>query len=102
MDSEDVISNQQTINAEQQRADEGQRQINGQLCRVDWMLIETLRLLRVELAHVPGIPRLDFERIDAMLKRAYYTMAAVAEIKPPGCEPQFVADPNWTIEREAA
>jgi hypothetical protein len=92
---------QEAINAEQQNINDGQRKINGQLCRVDWMIVETLRLLRVEMAKLPAANLLDYERIDAMLTRAYHTSAAVAEIRPPGCEPTLVADPNWTIERAA-
>ena len=84
---------QEELNAEQQGINDGQRKINGQLCRVDWMIIEIKKL--------PAAHQLDFERIDAILTRAYHTSAAVAEIRPPGCEPTLVADPNWTIERAA-
>lgn len=100
MDSEEAISDQ-TTNVTQQDINDGQRKINGQLCRVDWMLVETLRLLRVEIKKLPAANQLDFERIDTILAKAYHTSAAVAEIRPPGCEPTLRADPDWTIERAA-
>lgn len=92
---------QQSVTVDQQGINDGQRKINGQLCRVDWMIVETLRLLRVEMAKLPAANQLDFERIDSMLTRAYHTSGEVAEIRPPGCEPTLVADPNWTIVRAA-
>jgi hypothetical protein len=102
MDTQEAIAAQQTINEAQKGVNDGQKQINGQLCRVDWMLVEILRLLRVEVAKLPTSSiKLEFEKIDKMLTKAYYTSAAVAEIIPPGCEPQFKADPNWTIEKAA-
>ncbi|HET8783890.1 MAG TPA: hypothetical protein VFM63_15860 [Pyrinomonadaceae bacterium] len=82
---------------DQQAINDGQRKINGQFCRVDWMLIEVLRLLRVEMKKLPAAHQLDFERIDAILTKAYHTSAAIAEITPPGCEPTLTADPNWTV-----
>lgn len=101
MDSEELNAGQQTNTPDQQAINDGQRKINGQLCRVDWMLVEVLRLLRVEIKKLPAAHQLDFERIDAILTRAYHTSAAVAEIRPPGCEPTLVKDPNWTIEKAA-
>ena len=97
MESEEANTN----TTDQQAINDGQRKINGQLCRVDWMLVEVLRLLRVEIKKLPAAHQLDFERIDAILTRAYHTSAAVAEIRPPGCEPTLVIDPNWTIEKAA-
>jgi len=85
--------------AEQQNVNEGQRRVNGQLCRVDWMLVEALRALRVELAKLPAAHSLDFEKIDNFLSRAYQTNGSVAEIRPPGCEPALVPDPNWTVTK---
>jgi len=103
MDTQEAIAAQQAFNDAQKGVNDGQKKINGQLCRVDWMIVETLRLLRVEVAKLPaGAVKMDFDKIDKILTKAYYTSAAVAEIIPPGCEPQFVADPNWTIEKAAA
>jgi hypothetical protein len=88
---------QQEINTrDQQEINDGQRRINGQLCRVDWMLLETLRLLRIEIEKLPGIGKADLQRIDEVLTRAYHTSAAVSEL-PPGCEPAVVEDPDWSI-----
>ena len=102
MDTEDPNAAQQAFNDAQKDINGGQKKINGQLCRVDWMLVETLRLIRVEVAKLPaGAVKMDFEKIDKMLTKAYYTSAGVAEIIPPGCEPQIIADPNWTIEKAA-
>ena len=83
--------------AEQQNVNEGQKRVNGQLCRVDWMLIEAFRSLRIELAKLPGAHSVDFEKIDHFLTRAYHTNGSVAEIRPPGCEPALVPDPNWEV-----
>lgn len=102
MDTEDANAALTANNDPQKSINDGQRQINGQLCRVDWMLVEILKLLRVEVAKLPaGAVKLEFDKIDKMLTKAYYTSAAVAEIIPPGCEPRFVADPNWTINKAA-
>ena len=102
MDTEEAIAAQQAFTDAQKGINNGQKQINGQLCRVDWMLVEILRLLRVEVAKLPtSAVKLEFDKIDKMLTKAYYTSAGVAEIIPPGCEPQFIADPNWTIEKAA-
>lgn len=101
MDSEQLDSGQEANTTDQQAINDGQRKINGQLCRVDWMLVEVLRLLRVEMRKLPAANLLDFEKIDAILTRAYRTSGAVAEIRPPGCEPTLVVDPDWKIEKAA-
>lgn len=96
------MASQQNTNAKQEEINNGQRKINGQLCRVDWMLIEALRLLRIEMANLPDVGnKADFSKVDKMLEKAYKTSGAVAGIKPPGCEPQLVTDPNWTVIKAA-
>lgn len=99
MDSQEANAAQESNNY-QLKFNEGQARINGQLCRVDRMLVEILKLLRLEIAKFPGFAKAnkaDFERIDAMLVKAYHTSAEVAHIKPPGCEPPYTADPKWTV-----
>jgi hypothetical protein len=81
---------------------EGQRRINGQLCRVDQMLVEIIRQLILELAKFPAAARADLNRIEAMLVHAYQTSGKVAHIKPPGCEPPYTADPNWPLSSSSS
>jgi hypothetical protein len=80
---------------DQEGINSGQRQINGQLCRVDRKIVEILRLLRLELAKLPEFAALDFAEFDTRLKEIYHISADVAEIIPPGCEPQYNPNPNW-------
>ncbi len=79
----------------QEEINDGQRKINGQLCRVDRKLVEILRFLREELAKLPELAKVDFSEFDKRLKEIYYISGAVAEIIPPGCEPRYPPDPNW-------
>ena len=96
-----AIAAQETINAAQAASNDGQKKINGELCRVDWMIIETLKHLRQILDQSPAMARADFENFDKWLKWAYYASGAVADIKPPGCEPSLKVDPDWTVKEAA-
>lgn len=84
-----------TTPPDQDDINDGQRKINGQLCRVDRKLVEILRLLRMELAKLPEFAAIDFAEFDTRLKEIYHISGAVAEIIPPGCEPQYPPNPNW-------
>ena len=68
---------------------DNQRKINGQLCRVDWKLIEALRavLALLEKSH-PALPPDLMEDLRRKIKSADYVSEKVAEIKPPGCDPE--------------
>jgi hypothetical protein len=75
----------------------GQRKINGQLCRVDWKLVNALRVIYDILA--ASRPPVSSELL-ASLKQAIddadHTSSKVAEIKPPGCDPEKREDPTYT------
>ncbi|HEU4766731.1 MAG TPA: hypothetical protein VFS77_05130 [Pyrinomonadaceae bacterium] len=81
----------------QNQTNEGQKKINGQLCYVDRLIIETIKLLKIAIASSPQFSnRINFDEIDRKLRHAYDSSAAVASVKPPGCEPPYYGDPNWT------
>lgn len=69
---------------------EGQKRINGQLCRVDQMLIEILRQIKEELAK-PA--KRDLKKIEALLDEVSKASGRVAAIEPPGCEPSYPYKP---------
>ena len=60
-------------------------------------LVETLRVIRLEMGKFQPGAEQDFEEIDRLLKRAYYACGQVSSIKPPGCDPEYFPDPDWTI-----
>ena len=76
---------------------EGQKKINGQLCRVDWKLIEALRAVKVILEQSrPPLPPDLLEDLQRKIEAANYVSRKVAEIKPPGCEPEIREDQPYT------
>lgn len=84
----------------QEAINDGQKQINGQLCYVDRTIVETIKLLRLAIASSPVLGKIDFEKVDRSLMHAYESSAAVASVKPPGCEPSFYGDPKWNPTTE--
>ena len=76
---------------------EGQQRINGQLCKVDWKLIEALRavLALLEKSH-PALPPDLMEDLRRKIESANYVSKKVAEIKPPGCIPEVREDEPYT------
>ncbi len=96
MDSQDPSADLPADYWKPQDAFEGQKRINGQLCRVDQMLIEIIKQLKIEIAKFPVFAKAaDLKQIDAMLVEAYNTSGRVAHIKPPGCEPPYPPDSTW-------
>ena len=77
-----VINSQHDIN-------EGQRNINGGLCYVDWQVIEAFEALRDALAANNVLSQQDLDQINEPFDKAYYTSEKVAEIIPPGCGSNF-------------
>lgn len=75
---------------------EGQAKINGKLCYVDRLIIDTIKLLKLAIANSPQFNRINFDEIDRNLRHAYDSSVRVASVKPPGCEPPYLGDPNWT------
>lgn len=82
--------------AEQIEINAGQRKINGQLCHVDQILVEVLKALKLEIAKLSVFSKANFDEFNRLLEYAYKASSAVASVKPPGCEPAYTADPNWT------
>ena len=86
----------------QTQINDGQKQINGALCIVDWKIIEALKTLTDALAATPGVNRVNLDQVNAALADAFRSSAAVAEIVPPGCEPSLQVDPGHWSEAAAA
>ena len=80
---------QQACTADQQAINDGQRNINGALCYVDWQIIEAFEALRNALANSNVLSQQDLELINEPFDKAYYTSERVAEIIPPGCGSTF-------------
>jgi hypothetical protein len=83
--------------ASQSAINDGQRRINGELCRVDRQFVKIFQNLRSELAKTSAFAKADFTAFDRLLKEAYHMSAAVAGIKPPGCDPEYNPDPDWKV-----
>ncbi len=84
------------IIAEQSEINAGQRKINGQLCHVDQILVEVIKALKLEIAKLSAFSKANFDEFNRLLEYAYKASAAVASVKPPGCEPAYTVDPGWT------
>ena len=84
--------------AAQNLSNEGQAKINGKLCYVDRLIIDTIKLLKLAIANSPQFSsnRINFDDVDRKLQHAYDSSVQVASVKPPGCEPPYFGDPNWT------
>ena len=73
----------------------GQQKINGELCRVDWKLIEALKAVSNALAQVAAARNadgtqlvvLDLAALDKLIADADGIGEVVADIIPPGCDP---------------
>ena len=68
----------------QEETNEGQQKINGELCRVNWRVIEALRQIQGALPPNAALSR--------AIDEAEAIGARVAEIKPPGCIPENPKD----------
>lgn len=71
----------------QEEINDGQQQINGELCRVDWRLTEALREVLAVLTASPGCAGVNLSPLSTAIDNAKAISAKVAEIKPPGCRP---------------
>ena len=75
---------------------EGQKKINGGLCRVDWLLVEALRetsnalaqLAASQSAYGAQMAAPDLTALNAWIEKADRISATVADIIPPGCLPR--------------
>lgn len=67
---------------------EGQKKINGQLCRVDWRLVIALKEVMRAIAACPACAGVDFTDLNNAIEAAEAISAKVADIKPPGCDPR--------------
>ena len=77
------------INPHQQKFNEGQREINGALCYVDWHVIYSINALIKALEENGVLMDAQLYKAKKEAKRAYYTSERVAEIDPPGCGQNF-------------
>lgn len=73
----------------QKRINEGQRDINGALCYVDWHAIKAIKTLTKALQNAGVLTETQLHEVKKELKRAYYASERVAEIDPPGCGQNF-------------
>jgi hypothetical protein len=75
---------------------EGQKKINGGLCRVDWSLVEALKAVSAALAQLAAsqpapsdqVAALDLSALNHWIAEADRISAGVADIIPPGCLPR--------------
>jgi hypothetical protein len=77
----------------------GQKKVNGQLCRVDWRLIQALRVVYEIFESLKPPVRLELlENLKTAIKDADDVSVKVADIRPPGCEPELRenGDPSYT------
>lgn len=74
----------------QDEINDGQRQINGALCYVDWYVIEAFEALLKALAKRQVLSRKELEEINGIFQKAYDVSPKVAEIVPPGCARKFL------------
>ena len=76
---------------------EGQRQINGALCRADWKVIQALRLIHNILADLrPHVAQDVLGQLERAIAEADDVSGKVAGFKPPGCEPETREDTTYT------
>ena len=86
---EKISPKRKTISEEQQRINDGQRDINGALCYVDWHVIKAMQTLTAALEDAGVLTGAQLYEVKKELGRAYYTSVRVAEIDPPGCGTNF-------------
>ncbi len=77
------------INPHQQEFNDGQKEINGALCYVDWHIIYSINALIKALEDAGLLTEAQLHEARKKAKRAYYTSRKVAEIDPPGCGQNF-------------
>jgi tetratricopeptide (TPR) repeat protein len=76
--------------ASQAEVNGGQQRINGELCRVDWKLVQALRAVNRLLATLrPDVDRELLEEVEQAVEAADRVSMRVADIKPPGCAPEL-------------
>lgn len=71
----------------QDQINEGQRKVNYALTEVDEKFVEILKIVKdaIQVPHGQAQPYVD--RIDEAIKEATEAVKHVAEIIPPGCDP---------------
>jgi hypothetical protein len=89
MNTQQDPKGQKEINEAQKKTNEGQRDINGALCYVDWHSIKATKALTKALLNANVLTEKQLEEVKKELKRAYYTSEKVASIDPPGCGGNF-------------
>lgn len=83
------MATQDKISAKQKKINDGQRDINGALCYVDWHVIKAVKALVKALEDGNVLTEAQLQETKKELRRAYYTSERVAEIDPPGCGQDF-------------
>jgi hypothetical protein len=85
-----------------ERVLQGQRQINGKLCQVDWRLLEAIRELRNAVGAISAqlaksadesLSEVETSPLDLAIDRVWEFNQAVAGVDPPGCLPRDPTDP---------
>jgi len=74
----------------QKKINEGQREINGALCYVDWHAIKAMKALTKALKSAGVLTDTQLSEVKKELGLAYYTSENVASIDPPGCGTNFL------------
>ena len=74
--------------ATQEEINAGQQKVNGNLCRVDWRLIQALEKVSDILGGIPSVDAATVASLNKLIQDADQISEKVAGDDPPGCQPQ--------------
>lgn len=78
----------------QEEINDGQKEINGKLCQVDWRIIVALRAIRTALNRCAGCPESELAMLDQAIAKIDSMSVTVAKVDPPGCLPEDRTTPD--------
>ena len=87
MATEQDANGQVKTKVTQDEINSGQKQINGQLCLVDWDVIYSIQALLSALKDKGVLTDAELSRAAEKINKAHDRSENVASIDPPGCEP---------------
>lgn len=87
MATEQDTNGQEKKKVTQDEINKGQKQINGQLCLVDWDVIYSMKALLNALKDKGVLTDAELSKAKEKIDKAHDRSEKVASIDPPGCEP---------------
>lgn len=90
MATENDIKGQKEFNEAQEKINQGQKRINGELCQVDWDVIYSIKALMKALKDNNVLTDAQLSRAKKEIDEAHDRSKDVASIDPPGCEPNLL------------